>query len=269
MIIKHYYGLDKNPFDLETIELLPHQENVFQILDVHAQIGGLSVIVGEPGTGKTVLKEAIQNKRKENKRYTVASVGRTMHTFRNTIYNLCDAFQIDPEHSIFKSEKKLIAEAYELYQSGQYIITIIDEAHLMKMDTLRRLRLMFDEFPKNHNLILIGQPILMHYLSLKVNDDIKSRVTYSQRLDKLNPSDIEQFIYSQLDRVGLGHHIFPKESIELISRYCEGTIRKARNLAVSSMIEAVRKQSKEVTPKVINQVLLQPHWRKEYDMEQE
>lgn len=267
-MIRHYFGLDKNPFDTENVELMPQQENILKILDIHAQIGGLSVIIGEPGTGKSVIKDAIQLKRKKDNRYTVACVGRTMHTCRNTIQILCDAFQIEPEHSFFKSERKLITEAYELYRAGKFLITVIDEAHLMEMDTLRRLRLMFDEFPKNHNLILIGQPILMHHLSLKINDDIKGRVTYSHILEKLNPEDIKDFLYAQLDRVGLGHNTFSPESVELITRYCEGVIRKARNLAIASMIEAVRNQTKEITPKIVNQVLLQPHWRKEYDMEQ-
>ena len=47
------------------------------------------------------------------------------------------------------------------------------------MANLRKLRLLFEEFPKNHNLILIGQPCLLAALDLGVNQDIKSRVTYS------------------------------------------------------------------------------------------
>ncbi len=34
---------------------------------------------------------------------------------------------------------------------------IIDDAHLMNIITPRRLRLLFNEFPKNHSLILFGQ----------------------------------------------------------------------------------------------------------------
>ncbi|OVE73947.1 hypothetical protein BVX93_00660 [bacterium B13(2017)] len=267
-MIRHYFGINKNPFDFENVELLPHQEKVVEILNAHAHIGGLSTIIGEPGTGKTVIKKTMQNKTKQDKRYTVACVGRTLHTYRNTIQILCDAFEIEPEHSSYKSERKLINEAYELYRAGKFLITIIDEAHLMEIDTLRRLRLMFDDFPKNHNLILIGLPSLMQKLSLKVNDDIKSRVTYSEALQKLNPDDMEKFIYSQLEKAGLGHHVFSPESIELIVRYSEGVIRRARNLSLSSMIQAVRAQTKEVNTQIVNEVLRQPHWRKEYDMEE-
>jgi len=37
------------------------------------------------------------------------------------------------------------------------LVTIIDDAHLMSMENLRKLRLLLEDFPKNHNLILIGQ----------------------------------------------------------------------------------------------------------------
>ena len=56
---------------------------------------------------------------------------------------------------------------------------IIDDAHLIDVRDLRRLRLLSDDFPKNHNLILIAQPGLLSSLALTPNEDIRSRVTYS------------------------------------------------------------------------------------------
>ena len=56
MIIRAFFGLDKNPFSLDNIQLLPHQQDVFDILSVHSKQGGLCLLMGEPGTGKTVIK---------------------------------------------------------------------------------------------------------------------------------------------------------------------------------------------------------------------
>ncbi|NLA75255.1 MAG: hypothetical protein GX846_07290 [Deltaproteobacteria bacterium] len=47
----------------------------------------------------------------------------------------------------------------------------------MDMNTLRKLRLLFEDFPKNYNIILSGQVSLIHNLALTVNEVIKSRVT--------------------------------------------------------------------------------------------
>jgi len=102
----------------------------------------------------------------------------------------------------------------------------------------------------------------------KVHQDIKSRITYSVVLQKLNPDDMTQFIYSQLDLMGLGHHIFSPDALHLIVKSSEGILRRTRNLCLSCMLESVRKQTKEITLDIVNSVLMQPHWRKEYDLVQ-
>ena len=59
-MIRAHFGLDQNPFCAENLDLLSHQREVFETLKVHCQQGGLCVVVGEPGTGKSVLKEALR-----------------------------------------------------------------------------------------------------------------------------------------------------------------------------------------------------------------
>ena len=46
----------RNPFDTKGLPSLAHQQEVFEILKVHAQPGGLCLVLGERGTGKSVLK---------------------------------------------------------------------------------------------------------------------------------------------------------------------------------------------------------------------
>src|SRR5438093_11185618 len=60
-MIRSHFGLLRNPFDSESITLLAHQQEIFDILRVHAQQGGPCLVLGEPGTGKSVLKEALLN----------------------------------------------------------------------------------------------------------------------------------------------------------------------------------------------------------------
>ena len=144
----------------------------------------------------------------------------------------------------------------------------------MPTECLRRLRLLFEDFPASHNLVLIGQPQLMQSLALTVNEEIRSRITYSVVLPRLAPETIEQFLQAQMDRAGLGHNTFTAEALALIIRSGDGLLRRTRNLCVSSLLEAVRDQTRVVDLKQINRVLLQPHppsrsfgaagWRKDY-----
>ena len=159
-MIRSYFGLAQNPFSVENITLLPHQQEIYDIIQVHSQQGGLCLIMGEPGTGKSVIKEAILQG--ASKRMTVVSIARTLHTYTNTVKLLCHAFNIEFNGVSFKCEKRLIEEAFSLNRQGKMLITIIDDAHLMEMQTLRKLRLLFEDFPKNHNIILSGQPELLY-----------------------------------------------------------------------------------------------------------
>jgi MSHA biogenesis protein MshM len=263
-MIRSFYGLTQNPFDLRDLELLPQQQEILDTLKVHCQQGGLCLVLGIPGTGKSVIKQSLQ--RLPEKQHLVAAVGRTLHTYANTIKILCEAFKIEFDHSAFKCERKLIEQAFALNHAGRSLTTILDDAHLMDMANLRKLRLLLEDFPKNHNLILIGQPSLLAALDLGVNQDVKSRVTYSVVAKRLNADDLRGFILRQLDRAGLGHNTFTQSALDLIARSAEGVLRKARNLCVGCLIEAVRSANRTIDIDNVNRVLMQPHWQKETDL---
>ncbi|MBA4191659.1 MAG: hypothetical protein C0467_27075 [Planctomycetaceae bacterium] len=136
----------------------------------------------------------------------------------------------------------------------------------MDLANLRKLRLLFEDFPKNHNLVLIGRPNLLASLDLGVNHDIKSRVTYSVITKRLIPDAMRDFILRELDRVGLAHNTFTTAAINLLVNSADGVLRAARNLCVGCLIEAVRSAKKTIDIDNVNRVLMQPHWQKETDL---
>jgi len=162
-------------------------------------------------------------------------------------------------------ERLLVQQAFSVHRAGKMLVPIIDDAHLMPPDCLRKLRLLCEDFPRSHNLVLIGQPPLLQSLSLSINEEIRSRVTYSALLPRLSPEVVEQFILDQLDRAGLGHNAFTPEALALIVRSGEGLLRRTRNLCLGALIEAVRDLTRIVDLKQVNRVLIQPHWRKDCD----
>lgn len=262
-MIRSHFGLSRNLFDSETVTLLPHQQEIFDILRVHAQQGGLCLVLGEPGTGKSVLKHALVSH--DPKRMITPVVNRTLHTYHNTLRILCDAFQIEFDGRDCKCESLLVQEAFRLHRTGKMLVPIIDDAHLMMTDCLRKIRLLCEDFPRSHNLILIGQPPLMQALALSINEEIRSRVTYSALLPRLAPEAVERFILDQFDAAGLGHNTFTQDALALVVRSSEGLLRRSRNLCIAALIETVRDQSKTVDLKQVNRVLMQPHWRRDYD----
>lgn len=182
-MIKATFGLTKEPFCRIELTLLPQQKAILDILKIHSQQGGFSVIIGQPGVGKTVLKEHVEtlNQQKDT---VVVAFSRTLHTYLKILKQLAESFQIEvPDKHL---EKELIKVAYQHVRDNKTLFTLIDEAHLLDMQVLRKLRLLFDRFPKKHNLVLFGQPDLMVYLAMLANTDIKSRITYSQIIKPLS-----------------------------------------------------------------------------------
>jgi type II secretory pathway predicted ATPase ExeA len=178
---------------------------------------------------------------------------------------LCEAFKVEFDGRDHKCERLLVAEAYRLHRSGKLLMPVIDDAHLMPSECLRKLRLLLEDFPHSHNLVLIGQAPLLQTLSLGVNEEIKSRVTYSSVLQRLSPEAIEAFISDSLDQSGMGHNTITPEALALIVRSGEGLLRRTKNLCLGSLVQAVRDQARAVDLKQVNRVLLQPHWRKDCD----
>ena len=72
---------------------------------------------------------------------------------------------------------------------------------------------------------------------------------------------MESFLRRELDVAGLAHATFTAEAFGLLVRAWEGYLRRARNLSVGSLLEAVRDHTRTVDLKQVNRVLLQPHWR--------
>lgn len=257
-MIKSIHALTKEPFGRTGLTLLRQQKEIYDIIKIHSQQGGFSVIIGEPGVGKSVLREHIESLEKERD-ITVVSCSRTMHTYWQILTQLADSFKIEvPEKSL---EKELIACAYNHIKERKTLYILIDEAHLLEMHVLRKLRLLFEQFPKKHNVVLFGQRDLLHYLSLNVNKDLKSRITYSASIKPLNDDDLESYIVKELESVRMGINTFAEGAMELIIRSARGNLRLCRNLCYGSLIDAAREVQKTVTIAHVNSVLIQPHWR--------
>ena len=72
---------------------------------------------GEPVTGKTVIKAALQAHDPE--RLVAPTAGRTLHICHNTLRILCQAFEIGFDGAGYKCERRLIDQAFTL--NGAYL----------------------------------------------------------------------------------------------------------------------------------------------------
>ena len=257
-MIKSTLGLTKEPFYRSDLALLPQQLEAIEMIKIHAQHGGFSVIVGNPGVGKSVIREHLEKLGKERDT-VVISFTQTMHTYLHILKQLAESLQLSvPAKEV---EKELIQAAFRHVQSQKTLYIVIDEAHLLDINVLRKLRLLFDRFPKKHNLLLLGHPELMFRLSMMCNEDIKSRISYSKQLLPLTDGALSDFVIQELAAVGLGANTFDEAALQVVLRAVQGNLRLCRNLCYASLVATCLDQQRICTVSHVNTALQQPHWR--------
>ena len=257
-MINTHFGITHTPFSLDEQPLLTAQREILEELRVHSYQRGLCIVAGAPGSGKTVLRKAFAA---SNERQVAPHITRSLHTYSSILRILCQSLAIEYQGGDLKCEKQVIEQTYKLHQGGKAIALTIDDAHLLAPQHLRKLRLLLEESPGNYAIVLFAQTELLARLALYVNEDLRSRITYSAILNKLTAEDIENFILRELERVGLAHSRIEPAALHLIAGSSEGILRHAVNLTTSSLIQAVRTQSASVSTRHVNTALMQPHWR--------
>src|SRR4051794_20036571 len=93
-MIKSTFGITKEPFYRGDPALLPQQAEAVEMIGIHAQHGGFSVVVGHPGVGKSVIRAHLEQLGKERETVVVAFT-QTMHTYRPILRLLADSMQVD------------------------------------------------------------------------------------------------------------------------------------------------------------------------------
>lgn len=257
-MIQSHFGITHAPFTRDDKPLLGAQKDILEHLRVHTHQRGLCVVAGSPGTGKSILRKAFAE---HCDRRICPHITRTMHTYSNTLRILCQSLAIEYQGGDLKCEKQVIEQAHTLHRQGKAIALTIDDAHLMPTQHLRKMRLLLEDTPGNYAIILFAQTELFAKLALALNEDLRSRISYSALLHPLTPEDIEAFILRELDRCALAHSRIDPAALHLIASSSSGILRHAVNLTTSSLIQAVRTQTTTVTTAHVNAALMQPHWR--------
>ncbi|MCU7925719.1 MAG: hypothetical protein KZQ97_04665 [Candidatus Thiodiazotropha sp. (ex Dulcina madagascariensis)] len=123
-MIKSIHGVTKEPFNRRELALLPQQKQILDIIRIHSQQGGFSVILGEPGVGKSVLKEHIDKLAKERE-ITVASCTRTLHTYLAILRQLAESFKIAKTAIVVRAIPK--KTQFDLVRTARLVVLPVAE----------------------------------------------------------------------------------------------------------------------------------------------
>lgn len=89
-MINSTFGLTRELFCRNECALLPQQAEAVEMIGIHAQHGGFSVVVGHPGVGKSVLRAHLEQLGK-GRDAVVVSFTQTLHTYQPILRLLAES----------------------------------------------------------------------------------------------------------------------------------------------------------------------------------
>lgn len=247
MYIDHF-GMRELPFTLTPntrffLQLPTHQEALNLLLIALGSGDGFIKVVGEVGTGKTMLCRTLLNALEEESCITayIPNPYLSPEALRRNF-----ALEIGIENALtledFELVNRITQRLVEIAKQGQYTVLIVDEAQAMPEETIEALRLLTNletESEKLFQVVLFGQPELDQLLSRSSLRQLLQRITFSCRLNTLSVEAVTHYLEQRASRAGYeGLSLFSPAAAKLVATASGGVPRLVNILAHKSLMSA-------------------------------
>ncbi|WP_448549029.1 ExeA family protein [Thalassotalea fusca] len=206
----YHFGLTELPFTLTPntsfyLGLAPHDEALAVLLTALKTGEGFIKVVGEVGTGKTLLCRKLLNEIPEH--FVTAYVPNPYlkpDELRRAVaveLGVKQAQRMSAQLLTQRIQQRLL----ELHQQGHSVVVILDEAQALPEESLEALRLFTNletETRKLLQVVLFAQPELDERLATKAFRQLKQRITFSYRLRAMTEQEVRSYIQHRLHVAG-------------------------------------------------------------------
>jgi general secretion pathway protein A len=236
---------------------------------------GLSVILGDVGTGKTTLsRKLIQELQERDDCILHIILDPTFENEEIFLTSLVRNFEINTAHLGVQPTVLDLRESLErfLFQKGvsenKTVTLIIDEAQKLNDTTLEILRVLLNyetnEF-KLLQLVLLGQ-LELHSKILNIANFF-DRISFKFTLNPLDFNETKEMIEFRIRQAGYkaSMHLFLDEAVKHIHQFSKGYPRKITMLCHKALKELVLKNKFVIDGQLINDLIqseIQSGWHR-------
>lgn len=256
-----YFGLNENPFSIAPDPLYLYMSEHHREALAHLQYGinvagGFVLLTGEVGAGKTTLCRSLLEKLPEG--VDIAFVLNPKVSAIELLETICDELHIDrPEAcSIKKLVDLLTSHLLEANARGCKTVLIIDEAQNLSVDVLEQLRLLTNLETNRYKLlqiVLLGQPELLHILNRQEMRQLSQRITARCHLGALDDHEIIPYVQHRLQVAGCNRPLFPGSLGKILWQLTGGIPRLINLVCDRALLGAYAMECKEVDSKILRQ----------------
>lgn len=233
-MIESHFGLSRRPFpatpDLTCYyPATSHERALSRLLDGLADGEGVVMLTAAPGMGKTLLGHLLLDRLGEK-----VETSFLIHTHLRDRAGLLQAMLFDlslPHEGRGEQEMRLalIDHLIGRYREGRRSVLIIDEAHHLTPDLLEELRLLGNlegQAGKAVQVVLVGQPELLHTLGHPGLAAMRQRLAVRARVEPLGLEEAADYLLAHLRSAGgRAERVFGMEALEVIARQTAGVPR--------------------------------------------
>lgn len=258
-----FYRLKENPFRLTPDPAFicmtqQHQEALSGLIYSVCTRPGLTVLVGEAGTGKTTLLYSLLGMLQ--RRHYVTAVCTNPTLTREEFYDvLIMKFEVQCDSPLKSRRLAALEEMITRNRAeGRMSVLVVDEAQRLSPELLEEVRLLLNmetATEKMLQIIMAGQPELETILRQPQLRQLKQRVSNICRLKPLRLDELKMYLDHRLTHAGLAAQtLFPADTIKAIFDYSQGIPRLINSLCDAALQTGFALQSPVITLAIIDEV---------------
>lgn len=241
---EEYWKLKEKPFennfDLRFFYLsLQHEEAVTRLMYAVRDKRHGVVLSGDFGSGKSIiLHNFLQRVRETEPKFSIIQIGDPMMTmaefYREFLRQL--GSEAGEGHSRERLSSMLREKLVAIHDAGGHTVIAVDEADLIKEDTMQEMRLLLDlNHPKTQEalltLVLCGCLGDISGSSGHLNSPaLRQRIPIRCQLDPLDEDQCAEYISHRLAVAGQDNPLFTEEAIRCIAERAGGAPRVINNI---------------------------------------
>ena len=261
---EQFFGFKEKPFSLtpDTEYFYRHSghQEALNVLLVALRNGeGFVRVIGEVGTGKTLLCRQLLKVLRED--CATVYLPNPIFTPRELYQAIASELElaVGERSSVQQLYQFILSELIRLREEDRPLVVLIDEAQAMPLKTLEALRLLSNletEKEKLLHVFFFAQPEFEQRLARPQLRQLLQRISYSYQLSTLDQKELTAYLNHRLKVAGFEGQLFDRAAIRQLYKASDGVPRLINLLAHKALMAAYGKGQHKVDRRIMRAAIV-------------